>query len=237
MSRRVTYYNSSRVSFRPINLAGSQLYFAKNTATPSLWNDQSPNGFDLSQMIANRQPIISANSVDFDGSNDVLFRNVTNPFFTDMQGVIFFSFFYETGVTQELLSSADADTNNYLFRLVANGSTNKIQLILRENTVVNNVILNTNVIADGYNYGYIGSNGSNFFGKINGINQSINATDDNGNWFNFVSNRDNLAIGAVLRLFQGFFATKINKIYYNNTALNSSELSKLEMFFSNQNNY
>jgi hypothetical protein len=52
-----------------------------------------------------------------------------------------------------------------------------------------------------------------------------------------VSNRDNLAIGAVLRLFQGFFATKINKIYYNNTALTSSELSKLAMLFSNQNNY
>ena len=43
-------------TFRPPDLLGSQLYYAKDTATPSLWNDQSPNAYNLTQGVAGQQP-------------------------------------------------------------------------------------------------------------------------------------------------------------------------------------
>jgi hypothetical protein len=236
MSRRVTYFNSSRISFRPINLAGSQLYFAKNTATPSLWNDQSPNGYDLSQAVAIQQPTIGTDTVDFDGVNDVLIRN--GSFFnSDDRGVIFFSFIWDGVNPVNPFSSARTTTNQDLFR-ISIGSV----LQLWYNTGGVNNFLNSNnlsgILNVGYNYGYLMSDSVNYFANINGVDLTWDSGANNGRWFNLNTGRQNLSLSAVIRATAfTYFASKINKIYYNNTALSPSDMAKLETFFSDPNKY
>lgn len=238
MSRRVTYFNSSfTTAFHPLNLAGSQLYFAKNTATPSLWNDQSPNGFDLSQAVASQQPTISANSVDFDGINDGMVNGISDVFLSDTQGVIYFSLIHTPGVIQNLLISADPLTNDNTFRLVV--ALDKIFLQIL-NSPYNNFVGSVNNLVSGYNYGYVGSTGSSFFMSLNGVVTTFTTTVANdGNWWSSVPNRRNLTMGEWLRLSSTgrYTPSRINKIYYNNTVLSPTNLTKLNTFFSDPNNY
>jgi len=233
--------NSNTLYIPVIGFSGTQLYFAKNTATVSLWNDQSTNGYDLTQAIASQQPTISANSVDFDGIDDVLFRNISDPFIADTQGVIFFSFYFTLGVVQYLFCSADNATNNFNFRVLATGAINKIILQVMTDSLNNNLItLDTSELVSGYNYGYVGSNGTSYFGSLNGVPQSMSPTLlDDGKWLSSILNRDNLSIAGWLRntTTGRYTPTKSNKIYYNNAALSSADLAKLETFFSDPNNY
>jgi hypothetical protein len=242
MSFSVKYFNTfyNKGGFHPAKISGTQLYFSKNNASVSSWPDGSPNKFNLRQETAIQQPTISANSVDFDGIDDVLFRNISDPFISDTQGVIFFSFYFTLGVNQNLLASADNATNNFNFRLVA-VSANKITLQVMTDSLNNNLItLNTSELVNGYNYGYVGSNGTSYFGSLNGVPQTMLPTLlDDGKWLSSIPNRDNISIGGWLRntTTGRYTSTKSNKIYYNNTALSSADLAKLETFFSDPNNY
>lgn len=234
-------YNFARpsgVSFHPLDLAGTQLYFAKNTATPSLWNDQSPNGYDLTQSTATQQPTISANSVDFDGINDGMVNGIIDVFSADTNGVIYFSFNYILGETQNLLISADPLTNNNSFRLLA--FSNKMYIAVRINLSYNNFVESVNNLVSGYNYGYIGSTGTSYFMNLNGVITTFTTTEgDDGAWWSSVPNRKNLSIAEWLRLSPSgrYTPSKVNKIYYNNTVLSASNLTKLNTFFSDPNNY
>jgi hypothetical protein len=223
-------------AFNPKYLSGTQLYFAKNSATVSSWNDQSSNGYDISQGVALQQPTIGANSVDF-VPNQFLSRTVANAFSGDTGGYIFFSFYHISGQRMEVFSSADNATNNHIIRLVSFAATNKLTLVLVVSGVINNVTLDTTVLSTGYHYGWIRSNGSSFSGMIDGVSQTINATSNNGNWFSSVANRDNISVGARLSSTTLYGTGGVNKLYYNNTALSTSDLWKTEQFFANPLNY
>ncbi len=227
-------------AFNPKYLTGTQLYFAKNTATVSSWNDQSPNGYNLSQAVALQQPTIGANSVDFDGTNDFMSRNVANAFSGDTQGYIFFSGYYNNTGVNRILTSADNGTAFfYQFALNVSNVTNKIGLAVRNGGSQNNIILNTTTLTNGaYYYGWIRSNGSAYTAMLNGVSQTITTTLANdGRWFNFVTLRDNLSIGAIIGTSTAFGNAQVNKIYYNNTAISASDLWKTEQFFANPLNY
>jgi hypothetical protein len=225
-------------SFNPKYLSGTQLYFAKNTATVSSWNDQSPNGYDLSQVVALQQPTIGTNSVDF-VPNQFMSRNVADAFSGDSEGYIFFAINHITNQSNNILTSSDNATNNHDFRLLSSSvlAPNKITLVVRQSGVNNIVTLDTTTLINGFNYGWVRSNGSFFSGMVNGVSQSINATINNGDWFDSVINRDNLVIGATIRLSSIYSNGGVNKLYYNNTSLSASDLWKTEQFFANPLNY
>ena len=160
MGKRFTYYAVGS-SFHPLNLAGTQLYYAKNTATPSLWNDQSPNAFDLTQAVASKQPTIGTDTVDFDGINDNQTAIVSSPISSDTDGIVYFSGLLQTGVNSYFFTYARNTTNNTFFAIEI--VSNAIRVIIRENSLtINNIILSANTFASGYIYGYIKSNGSNY---------------------------------------------------------------------------
>lgn len=243
MSRRVTYFNSSFASFRPINLAGSQLYFAKNTATPSLWNDQSPNGYDISQGTAIQQPTIGVDTIDFDGSNDIQFNTVTSPFIGDSLGIIYFNGNIATGVSNAFLyvSGSTGTLGRLSFQLIFNGSVNRMQISIRDNSLsVNNVIRSTNTFTTGNIYGYIKSTGTGYELMVNGVIETLSfvSGSNNGSWFNTIGATDRISIGGI---FTGstiiYNPASVNKIYYNNTALSPSDITKLNNFFSDPNKY
>jgi hypothetical protein len=226
-------------AFNPKYLSGTQLYFAKNTATVSSWSDQSSNGYDLSQAVALQQPTIGANSVDF-VPNQHLFRNVANAFSGDTGGYIFFSGYYNNTGQNRILTSADNGTAfSYQFALNVSNLTNKIGLAVRNGGSQNNIILNTTTLTNGaYYYGWIRSDGSTYSGMVNGISQTITTTLANdGRWWNFVTRRDNLVVGAIIGTSTAFGTARVNKLYYNNTAISASDLWKTEQFFANPLNY
>ena len=228
-------------SFNPKFLSGTQLYFAKNTATVSSWNDQSSNGYDLSQAVALQQPTIGIDSVDFDGTNDFMSRSVTNPFITHTQGIVFFSINATSGVTQRILvinNTATASGNNQ-FCIFFIG--NKIRLLVRNATAtVNNVFETVNNFGTGFLYGYVQSNGSTYTISVNGVVQTLSfvSGSDNGNWFSSITSTNVIRIALLTTAGVNVYeATKLNKLYYNNTSLSASDLWKTEQFFANPLNY
>lgn len=227
-------------AFNPKYLSGTQLYFAKNSATVSNWNDQSPNGYDLSQAVALQQPTIGANSVDFDGSNDVLVRTQTSPFISHTQGVFFFSGYIVGGVTQRFinvsLSTATQGRSRFGIEVTAAGN---IRFVIRDPSL-DNAFQTNDTFGSGYVYGYIVSNGSTYTVNVNGSSRTLSFLNgiNDGKWFDYVGATNRISIGG---LFTGstvlYTQDQVNKLYYNNTVLSASDLWKCEQFFANPLNY
>jgi hypothetical protein len=229
-------------SFNPKFLSGTQLYFAKNTATVSSWNDQSPNGYDLSQAVALQQPTIGVDSVDF-VPNQHLFRNVANAFSGDTEGYFFFNGIYDSSAVNRLFHSADNSTNNFdFFILTAVGGvgSNKIAIGNINSGVTNVVRANTTTLVNGsMYYGWFRFDGSAYTGWVNGVTQSMAITtgSNNGLGFSAIANRDNICIGASLRSTPVYGNTKLNKFFYISGSLSASDLWKCQEFIKNPLNY
>ena len=242
MGRRFTYYQMLS-SFRPTDLLGSQLYYAKNTATPSLWNDQSPNAYNLTQGVAGQQPSIGVNTVDYGGINDVQLGTYINPFGSHTQGVIYFNGEITTGTSNALIyvSSSVGTLGRFSFQLVFNGSVNKMQIVIRDNTLsVNNVIRSTNTYTTGQIYGYIKSTGAGYELMVNGVIETLSFVSglDNGKWFSAIGSTDTISIGGIFTGGTVIYNTaNVNKIYYNNTALSAGDITNLNTFFSDPTKY
>jgi hypothetical protein len=221
-------------SFNPKFLTGTQLYFAKNTATVSSWNDQSSNGFTVTQGTALNQPTIGANSVNF-VPNQFMSRTVANAFSGDNSGYIFFSGYYVSGSVNRLFSSSDVATVNHNIA-VSVLSTGQVAIFTTISGAANLVQGNTILTNGSYFYGYVYSNGSSYTISVNGVIQTLTGT-NTGSWFNDVVNRDNIVIGALIRSIPIYGSCNVNKLYYNNTALSASDLWKTEQFFANPLNY
>jgi len=240
MSRRVTYFNSSfATSFHPIDLAGTQLYFAKNTATPSLWNDQSPNGYDVSQGTAGKQPTIGVDTVDFNGVDDLLNRD--GVFFnTDTEGIIYFSGIVTSGVNTFLGFTTALHTANANFIYIACNS-DKVTLFVRKNDfTINNVISTVDTFGSGYIYGYVKASGGSYEIYVNGSIRAFTFTGlDDGSWYSSIDSCTRLSIGALNRFSLVYRLSKVNKSYYNNqpSLLSPTDIAKLNTFFSDPNNY
>lgn len=225
------------VLFHPLQLANTQMYFAKNTATVNSWNDQSPNGYDLSQTVALQQPTIGANSVDF-VPNQHLFR-IGNAFESDTQGIFFFSGYVTSGVGANFISKCTSTTNNNFF-YIQKTSADKIQIIFRNTSLsIDNFFVTDDTFGTGFIYGYMLSNGSSYTLSVNGIIRTVtfSSGSNDGSWFNFMDATNRLSVGALLRLSPIYSTIGVNKLYYNNTVLSAGDITNLEMFFSNPNIY
>jgi hypothetical protein len=165
-------------------------------------------------------------------------RTVANAFSGDTGGYIFFSGYYVSGSVNFILSSADNATNNNIFYIGLNLS-GELRILSIIGATVNNLNGNT-VISNGqYYHGWVHTDGFVWTANLNGVTQTLTATSgsNNGFFFNDVPNRDNLAIGSILRNTPLYGNTQVNKLYYNNTALSASDLWKTEQFFANPLNY
>lgn len=208
--------------FNPlIDVNGLELYLNKKNATVSSWLDQSTNAFDFTQATAAKQPTISANSVDFDGVDDVLEISISNPFVADSSGIFFFSGYYDNSGTNRVLYLSDETVTNSLFGI---GVTILGEIFFSSNvpTGTNNTIKSTNTITNGaYYYGYVKSTGTAYEINLNGtIETLVVAGSNNGQWFadyNPTWQLDNMTLGALHRS-DGYFygPTNNNKIIYSN---------------------
>lgn len=229
-------------TFHPSDLTGGQLYLRKDQATVSSWISDIGTARNFTQGTATQQPTISTNSVDFDGVNDVQSLSEFNAFGSDTSGYIFFSGYFDNASNNLILCSGDILTDMYQFTLQVNTS-GVIRLTTRRGgfgASFQTTMTGTTVLVNGaYYYGWVRSNGATTTAWLNGSAETITATlgTDAGYWWNSVSNRDNLSLGALLRLTNNYGNANINKIYYNNTALTSGELSDMQTFMSDPANY
>jgi len=158
--------------YMPLAINGLQLYLAKNNATPSSWLDKSPNAFNFAQATGTKQPTISANSVDFDGVDDVQ-QVIGSSLLNDSSGIIFFSGYYDNTSNNRILASADVLTNNDLFHVQIQASTGRVRLVIIQGGV-NRIISVTNPITNGaYYYGYIESNDTSYTMSLNGVVETL----------------------------------------------------------------
>jgi hypothetical protein len=226
-------------SFNPKYLSGTQLYFAKNTATVSSWNDQSSNGFNLTQAVALQQPTIGTNSVDF-VPNEFLSRNVSNAFSGDTIGSVFFSGYVGTlGTTQFLLTSSDIGSTGRFISFQISGANRLI--FQTANTGTANVIVGNTVLTAGSFFSVeFRQDGTGIRMFLDGVEETLTVTSGanaSNLWFNFPTLRDNLVIGALIRSSSLFGNLSLNKLYYNNTLLSASDLWKTTEFMKNPLNY
>ena len=221
--------------FNPLTITGLQLYLAKNNATVSSWLDQSANAFDFVQATGTKQPTISANSVDFDGVDDIQIVNAVQPL-NDASGIIFFSGYFDSSAVNGVIASGDAATTN-IFQVVVT-STGALRFYIVTPTIT--YFDTTNVITNGdYYYGYIKSTGTSYEASLNGFTETLifGSGSNDGTWFSDVLARDNLTLGAFVRNTTGYRLAKTNKIIYSNAALTSGEIADIDTFMSVPTNY
>lgn len=222
--------------FKPHLVANTQLYIQRKDSTVSLCTDYSVNGFNLTQGVAVNQPTLGANSIDFT-TNDFMINNTANVFSGDNSGYIFFSGYYNSSAVNRILASGDNATLNHWLALSVLNTTHKVGFFVSVGGVVTSVTMDTTALTNGdFYHGWIRSDGTNYTAKLNGVSQTLTGT-NNGLWFNDVSFRDNLVIGALIRSTNLFGSAQINKVHYVNGSLSAIDLWKIEQFMSNPLNY
>lgn len=238
MSRRV---NIISPNFNPRQLDATQMYLRKDLATVSSWLGITRN---FIQPTGTQQPTLAANSVDFDGVNDVMYYNDSNSFGGDTSGVMFFSGYITSGTSNGFFykSSSTATAGRFSFQLVFNGgAVNKIQVTIRDASLsVNNVFRSTNTPPNGYVYGYIMSNGSNYILSLNGVTEVLSfvSGSDNGLWMNAIGVTDYLSIGGIYTGSTVLYnPAKVNKLVYHSGVPSALTLQQMNTFMSIPTNY
>ena len=224
-------------NFRPDKVTNTQLYIQRKDSTVSLCPDYSVNGYDFTQGVALQQPTLGVDSIDFT-TNDFMINNTANVFSGDNSGYIFFSGYFNSASANYILASNDLATNNDFITILINAS-GQFQSNFREGTT-NNIIVGNTILTNGqYYHGWIRSNGSVTTAKLNGVSQTLTVISgsNNGFWFNDISNRDNLVIGAQIRSTPLYGSAQINKVHYVSGSPTAIDIWKIEQFMSNPLNY
>lgn len=196
----------------------------------SQWIDQSPNMFVLSQDTVTAQPVLSANSIDFDGVNDSLNYASSNVFGGDSSGIIFVSYYWDGVSSLRFLSSADNSIQTAIMSFSVTGANGRLTVSSSNTEIVSGV--DSSIV--GFNRGWIKSTGTEYIISLNGVIQTITIVSgtNSGDWFADVPSRDNLTIGSVLRLTPFYTPTKSVKIIYSNANLSASQIAKIDNFMS-----
>ncbi len=165
--------------------------------------------------------------VDFNGTDEFAFLDVSSSFNADAQGTIGAWIKIGTVVVdaQIFTSSYDGDTNSHI-SLGVESSNGKLRLQIRRDggTEQNVVEFGASALPTGeWCYVEACSDGSNYFGYVNGVSQSLTfiAGSDNGDWFaSLATATNNIAIGALKRTTTtGYFPGSIARVDYFNKCL------------------
>lgn len=244
MANYITYGSSfGSVPFHPSQLAGGQLYLRKDQATVSSWVSDIGTARNFSQGVAGKQPIISTNSVDFDGINEIQGLSESHPFGADTQGSMFISGYFDNSALNIMLSTTDASANNE-FSYFGINTDGKLRMTFNNSNSggSSNIIDGTIVIPNG-SYYYIRFTGNGignpYTFSVNGVTDTLVATagTNNSKWFDSLLTTDRLSLAALIRPSNFFSPVSINKIYYNNTVLTSGEISNMDTFMSDPTKY
>ena len=175
-------------------------------------NDKSGNGYHVSQSNIGSRPLYKtgANGINwrsigqFDGSNDYLSRSVSNWLSGNSEGCVFIvSQVASHSASYAALSSADEGGTSYLISFAPyHYLYDQIFFYKRNGSSINQFTSNNSEpqIDTPYLQIFASDNSSYYYGE-NGQFGSVQllSGDNNGDWFNSVPNRDNLAIGALIR--------------------------------------
>ena len=238
MGKRFTYWGSGSSAFHPSQLTGGQLYLRKDQATVSSWVSDIGTARDFIQGTAGQQPTITANSLDFDGVNDLMKVTEANAFGADTSGILFFTVYWG-GVSNELILTS-GDEGGVLGFVSRINSSGKLNLITSPSPGVTDNLISTQTAVIGLNYGYIKNNGSTITMSLNGSSATTATAfsgSNLGDWFADIPSRDNLVLGALVRNTTAYTTCELNKIYYNNTALTSGEIADMNTFMSDPTNF
>jgi hypothetical protein len=197
------------------------------------WIDQSSNAFVFSQDTVTKQPLLSANSIDFDGTDDSLENSTSNVFSGDSSGIIFFSGYLDNATHNMIIASSDNTGIDYSFALRIL-STGYLSLFTKDSGVSKNKSCTTTQISNGaFYYGYVKSTGTAYEFNLNGVTQSFTGTDD-GEWFADITLRDNLVLGSGQTSPASYGNAKINKVIYSND--HTIDTTPILNFLSNPDN-
>src|SRR3989344_6066257 len=134
---------------------------------------------------------------DFDGSNDYLYNGgVANFRGSDNTGTIT-SWVKTTAAEEAIFVSSDEATDSFYIRTYVNTGKISIQV-----SVGNILVRGDTPIDDGkWHFVVVTSDGSAYTLYADGVLQTLTvvAGSNNGAWFNDVANRDNIAVGAMIR--------------------------------------
>ena len=172
----------------------------------SQWDDQSTNGFDVTQGVGANQPDHVANSqnglpgIDFNGTTDYLER-VMSDFSNQGVGTFFYvvSAVDALGVAEAFTSSDIAlttQTCRFFFR------DRVVEIQMRDDSVgFNDTLQGVTTINADANLIMFQSDGSTITCEINGSSETLNvsAGGNNGNWLGDVTDRDNIVLAALIR--------------------------------------
>ena len=229
--------------FHPSDLLGGQLYLRKDQATAPSWVSDIGIARDFIQPTVTQQPVISPNSVDYDGINDTQGLTESHPFGLDALGSVFISGYFDNSMSNLMLSTSDiSETNEFsYFGIESNG---KARLIFNDTSSGGSSnILDGNIVIPNSSYYYIEFTGNGignaYTVKVNGILDTLSITSgsNDSKWFNSLLTTDRLSLAAILRPSSVYRLANLNKIYYNNTVISSADRSNLETFFSDPTNY
>ena len=238
MSRRYAFGSSYQSIFHPSQLTGGQLYLRRDQATVSSWISDIGTARDFVQATGTKQPTLGVNKVVFDGTDDFMEVVETDPFFSDSQGIIFFSGYYDSSANNAIFSSSDPLSNARNMEILI--TSDKIRMLAVEGS--SDDLQGSTVLTNGaYYYGYIKGNGlgNPYTFSINaGIETvTVNSGLNQSRWFSNITQRTNLVLGARLRLTPAYRVEELNKLYYNNTALTATEINNMNTFMSDPTNY
>jgi hypothetical protein len=223
--------------FQPHKVANTGLYIQRKDSTVSLCEDYSSNGYDFTQGVAANQPSLGPNSIDF-STNDFMLHSVSDAFVSDNSGYIFFSGYFNNAAVNRIFTSADNSVaNKYIELQVTTGGLIRFSVI----NTTSSIYTGNTVISNGaFYHGWIHTNGTTTTMMVNGISQTVTITGSaalNGQWFNDVSGRDNLAIGAIILSTPVYGSAQINKVHYVSGSPSAIDVWKIEQFMSNPLNY
>ena len=196
----------------------------------SRWLDQSPNMFVLSQNVVTRQPLLSADSIDFDGVDDYLNLAISDVFGADSSGIIFFSWYFDGVNGQTLLSSTDLTSTSQRMSFGIR-TTGNLQVVGKST----NLTWTTASCVVGFNYGWVRSNGTSWDISLNGVpNQPLTVFSgtNNGNWFADILNRGSLTVGADIDPTPTYGTGQSVKTIYSNAALTDEQIAQIDNFMS-----
>jgi len=214
----------------------------------SQWDDRT-NTHTFLQAVGANQPDWNANqinghpTIDFNGTTDYLKEVIADWLIGSNTGSIFIVSIHSNNanITENYFTSSDEATNNdaLYFTSGFNARNNSARIRFNDGGV-NNAVYGDDNIEDGVARIITReSNGTSYVIRINGVNQSINELvvgDNNGKWLNDIANRDNISIGAVIRLTPGYIVSRFAEIIVYDAKISTADRAKVENYLSNKYN-
>ena len=166
-------------------------------------------------------------------------NTTVNPFTSHTLGVIYFSGEVTSGVNSRFINISNSLATTGRARLSVEYVSGKISIAIRFSGL-DNTFASVSTFPSGYLYGYIKSTGTGYELMVNGVIQTLSFSvgSNNGNWLSFVGITNRISIGGIFTGGTVFYTPdKVNKIYYNNTALSAGDITNLNTFFSDPTKY